>query len=156
MAITNTSFTLNKEEFIAFLGVMSYNKQFMTEYDPWQFTVTSLMTNQNSIVAYEVYGKIIGTIELRLRIYCNYGTVNRVEPYLLVETREDNLGVQINIYSAYAILDEQFLSYDNNVVRQEASLIINDPSLLSYFLEEDSPEFVRLEDASYLMDERYT
>lgn len=151
------TFSLNREQFLAFLAVMSYNKQFDTEWDPWQFSVSSLTINQNSDVAYEVYGRRDAEqIELRLRMYCNFSDINRCEPFLFVETREDHDGTRVNIFSAYTLLDESFLAYENNTIRQQPSLIINDPSLLPYFIEEEVPNFIRLEDGAYLMDETYS
>lgn len=145
----------NQEQFIAFLAVMSYNKQKGTEYDPKDFTVTSITPNQNTAVAYEVYGRpSLSTLELHLRLYCNYtDNVNRVEDYLFVESYEDYTGTRINIFSGYTLLNADFLAYTNNVIRQNDPLILNDPSLLPYFLEENGVVLIRLEDGTYLLDE---
>jgi hypothetical protein len=145
-----------REQFLAFLAVMSYNKQYLTDYDPALFTVSSLFTNQNTEVAYEIFGKpTTEPIELRLRIYCNYGTINIVEQYRFVETFEDTDNVRVMVLSAYALLNDEYLNYTNNVVRQSDDLIINDPSLLPIFLEENGMIGLRLENGNYLTDENW-
>jgi hypothetical protein len=146
-----------REEFLAFLAVMSYNKQYLTEYDPSLFTVTSIVTNQNTEVAYEVFGRPTSDpIELRLRMYCNYDTINLVEQYRYVETYEDIENNKVVVLSAYTLLNQEYLNYDNNTIRRSEDLIINDPSLMPLFLEENGIIGIRLENGYYLMDESYT
>jgi hypothetical protein len=90
-----------------------------------------------------------------LRIYCNYGTINIVEQYRFVETFEDTDNVRVMVLSAYALLNDEYLNYTNNVVRQSDDLIINDPSLLPIFLEENGMIGLRLENGNYLTDENW-
>jgi hypothetical protein len=85
-------------------------------------------------MACEVFGRPTAEpIELHLRMHCNYANINLVENYRFVETYEDAENTKVIVLSAYTLLDQNYLNYDNNEIRRSEDLIINDPSLLPLF-----------------------
>ncbi len=141
---------MDDKQFLIFLAVDAFNTQFGRNYKPTDFDCTRIETDHRTRCAFEFF-TITPTDSLRLRLFCQFATINRVFPYQLnVAGVAVDLELGDEVWVADAFLDQEFLYAGNNFIRRSCPDIVSNPTDYivltaeddTYLLTEDGAEIV--------------
>lgn len=124
--------------FLAQLAVDAYNAQRKpkVKFNYTDFDVVSITPNNNSKFAFEL--NTIRTDDyFRLRLYCNLSSIIKIGTYRLYDQAGHGTGLGDEIWVSDSLLNNDFLVFHNNLVRQSQTVIKSDESLLNVLLCED-------------------
>lgn len=100
---------MTEKEFLIYLAVDNYNRQYNKNYDVADFDIRSIAHNDFTDIAYEVYTSITND-NLRLRMYMTFADSMQLTKYRIETRSPDSItSSEDEVYVASGNLDEQYI-----------------------------------------------
>lgn len=142
----------DERNFIINLAVTAFNVQFGFNYNPIDFDVVAIPENTNSHCGFEIYTTRFDDY-LRMRLYCNFGSVNTVGTYRLNVDTSIIAGLGDEVFVADAVLDNEFLYSGSNFIRMSCPELGADISRLQIMITEDEIQLTFEDGEDILLEE---